>query len=250
MELNLKSRFSTVLEVLFRIATPLIFGFTFVILSAFIFMFLNLDLESSFNLIIMEHGVLTVSVLIFLYFTQKWDRYPFNDLNIIHWRKHNLRDMAIVGLVILVLLVLNIILGFVYEIVGIEVASNEIIDRVQEDPVNLLYLIPFMIFFVGPAEELLLRGLVQGVIRDVTKVSVAIVLTSILFGLIHIPVAGGLGMGALGYVITTTMLSLILGYIYEREKTLLIPILAHGLYNSILLIFAYFAIVHELALFL
>lgn len=239
---NIKNIFLTILKSIFRISTPIFFGVISVTIGFLLLQSTSIDAFNPFVLIILEHGLIGATIVSFLYFSTKWDAYPFDDFNIIHWRKHNIKDAIPIFVLVLVLLLLNSGLGIVYNFIGVELSNNILIEQVQSNPVEILYLIPFMLIFVGPVEEIILRGLVQGVLRDNMNVNLAIFVTSLLFGLLHIPAAGGISMGAFAYVITTGSLSLLLGYIYEKEKTILIPTLAHGVYNSVLLIMTYIAL--------
>lgn len=74
------------------------------------------------------------------------------------------------------------------------------------------------------AEEIFFRGLVQTMLANVLGERwVAVVLTSIAFGLVHYPQPHA--MPALIF------LSLILGYAYERTGTLIVPVAIHALFN-------------------
>lgn len=99
---------------------------------------------------------------------------------------------------------------------------------------TLLFLafVPLALFVIGPAEELLFRGVIQRYLREVTGPRVAITLASLPFALYH---AGNyaayppLGI-ALG-VAFIFVLSLGFGALYEWTDTLWVPIAVHGLYD-------------------
>lgn len=145
---------------------------------------------------------------------------------------------TLIGLVLL--LIANYGLGLLYSLFDIAVADNAIVEMGQDNPQFFLYLIPVMIILVGPIEEIMFRGLVQGKFREEYSVNTSIFLASLIFGLFHIPAVGGLSITAIPYVITTFVLGMILGYIYEETEDILIPSLAHGVYNSLLLLGQYY----------
>lgn len=134
----------------------------------------------------------------------------------------------------LALLGISQVVGFVFQQLGVTEGVNRIERIGQEQPRLLLYLIPIAVLVIGPGEELLFRGGVQGLLRRSFSPVPAIVGASSLFGVIHIPAVIGTGVGVGSYVVTTFVLGLILGALYEHTNRLLVPSLAHGIYNAIL----------------
>ncbi|MFZ2539760.1 MAG: CPBP family intramembrane glutamic endopeptidase [Oscillospiraceae bacterium] len=72
-------------------------------------------------------------------------------------------------------------------------------------------------------EELLFRGLVYTELRKVSKVTIAIVIQGLLFGVYHMNIIQGAYAAILGIV---------LGYVYYKFKTILAPIVIHIVLNS------------------
>ncbi|GAB3698513.1 CPBP family intramembrane glutamic endopeptidase [Halorubrum pallidum] len=89
------------------------------------------------------------------------------------------------------------------------------------------------ILLVGPAEELLLRGVVQGGLRRSFDAAPAILIAAIMFGALHGSVEGTFPE-QIAYMGVTIVLGSILGVLYERTENVLVPGLAHGLYNAII----------------
>lgn len=86
----------------------------------------------------------------------------------------------------------------------------------------------YMVFFVGLAEELLFRGLVQ---RDLTNMFGArwgLLGASFLFMVMHLTWRS---VPELGYIFLAGM---ILGYIYQKTNSLVAPIFLHGVANTML----------------
>jgi len=112
--------------------------------------------------------------------------------------------------------------------------ANQAVLAGAGDPTYFLVMVPVSILFVGPAEELLFRGAVQGRLRQSWGMWPAIVSATVLFGLVHIPAITG-GFGAqLSYALLVGILGLLLGYLYEYTGNILVPSLIHGTYNATL----------------
>lgn len=152
--------------------------------------------------------------------------------NLIRVRMPDLRDIAwmVVGLVGLFVAVY--IVGIVITAIGADQAQNTVVTMGQQNPELFLLMIPITILFVGPGEELVFRGVVQGLFRRAYGAIPAIVIASVLFGVVHY--AALAGSGKLTYIAVTILLGLILGGLYERTDNILVPIVVHGIYNAIL----------------
>ena len=126
------------------------------------------------------------------------------------------------------------------EIVGQEPGANPVAEAGLEQPELLLLLIPAMILLVGPAEELLFRGIVQGRLREVFRPVSAIAISSVLFAGLHYFVLTG-GTPTANAVAVSLLLipSVVMGATYEYTDNLVVPSLIHGLYNSTLLALLY-----------
>lgn len=99
-----------------------------------------------------------------------------------------------------------------------------------------LGIVAFMLVIVGPAEEIIFRGVIQTRLREQFSVVPAIVLSSLIFTVLHIQIYT-VGGGALGAVIGFTALfvpALIFGYLFERTGNVLVPSLIHGIHNSMI----------------
>jgi membrane protease YdiL (CAAX protease family) len=123
-----------------------------------------------------------------------------------------------------------------------ESASNSAATTALENPGVIPYLIPLMLLLVGPGEELLFRGVIQGTLREHFDVWPAIVLASMTFAPAHILALSG-GPSAVAVTIGVLFIpSLIFGYVYEQADNIVVPALAHGLYNATLFGLMYVAI--------
>ena len=163
------------------------------------------------------------------------------DSDLITVRKPTLREGSwiIVGFVVLIGL-LSILSGL-FSLLGIETAQNKIQQIGTQNPIVFLVLIPLSFLLIGPGEELLFRGLVQGTLRKSYSTIGAIVLASSLFAVGH---ATSLqGSGKIAYMGIVFVLSLILGLAYEQTDNLLVPAMIHGAYNALLFGIMYYTII-------
>ncbi|GAB6877970.1 hypothetical protein SAMN05421809_3865 [Natronorubrum daqingense] len=120
---------------------------------------------------------------------------------------------------------------------GIESAQNQIITLAEQEPSVFLLLIVFSFLLVGPGEELLYRGVIQGRLRETFSAPRAVVLASALFAAIHGPSLQGDGKWV--YIVTVFVLALILGGVYEYTDNIVVPALIHGAYNATIFGVAY-----------
>jgi len=79
--------------------------------------------------------------------------------------------------------------------------------------------------FIGPIiEELLFRGIIYNELKKKYKIMTSILITSIVFALIH---------GNIITIFYTFGLSFLLIYVYEKDKNILSPIILHVICNTI-----------------
>lgn len=165
-----------------------------------------------------------------------------DDWDVIHYRRPVPRDLAFVvgGLVVLyvaqvgvsvVVVALSSVLESAFG-VTVESAQHSFVEAGAEQPRLLLYMIPVSVLLVGPGEELLFRGVVQGVFRRAVGVAPAILAASLLFGLPHLfAVESG---NPWVYVLVAASLGVVLGSVYEYTESILVPAVVHGLWNAAL----------------
>ena len=149
-----------------------------------------------------------------------------------------LRDSGWVVLGFVVLVALSRVTNLVLQQLGFSAGTNQIVRAVEQSPTLALSLVVLSFVAVGPGEETLFRGGVQGVLRRVLRPVPAIIGSSALFGLAHVTaiVASSGASGIWGYVVSAFVLGLILGALYEYTDNLFIPIVVHGAYNAVVFI--------------
>jgi membrane protease YdiL (CAAX protease family) len=167
---------------------------------------------------------------------------------IVHFRTPRLSDAgwALVGVV--GILVAALVMGVVVEalsalaeaLFGTEITTgqNSIITQGQQNPRLFLYMIPVALFLVGPGEELVFRGVVQGLFRRSFGVGPGLIVASGLFGLGHyFAISSG---SAWTYILVAGALGLVLGVIYEYTENIVVPAVTHGLWNAGLFAIQYY----------
>jgi len=125
---------------------------------------------------------------------------------------------------------------------GVNAASNQVAELGIQNPGVLLWLVPLSFVLIGPGEELLFRGVVQGTLRQTFGPVVGVVLASAIFAGVHFFALTG---GAGGRLVSVGLLffpSLVFGAAYERTGNLVVPALIHGAYNATLFGLLYVAL--------
>lgn len=147
-------------------------------------------------------------------------------------RLPTLRDVAWVVGGVVGLFVVAAVVSTLFRYAGVDTATNQVIADGRQDPTRFLYLVPVTFLFVAPAEELLYRGLVQGLFRRAYGVVPAVLLASVFFGAPHYFAMLGPGDTKLPAVVLVTALGILLGALYELTENLAVPVLVHALWNS------------------
>ena len=165
--------------------------------------------------------------------------YVLNEDSLIHDVNFEIKHLAWVVVGFVGLILVNSGLSFVSTLFDVAIGQNIGVSDSPDNPLYFLYLVPVMILFVGPLEELMFRGLLQGSYRQYFSKTSAVLTAGIVFGAFHFTAIDGSALGTLVYILITVALGIILGFIYERTENIFVPMLVHGLYNSLLLIIRY-----------
>ena len=168
--------------------------------------------------------------------------YAKRDRSFLNVRVPGIRDLILIATGFLALIVTLVVMSIVYYLLGIESAENVIVEMGLQHPEIFLIMIPVSILLIGPGEELLFRGVIQGLLGEQFGWMVAVTISSVIFAGAHwIGLAGG---GVFAHLFVLFALSLILGTIYEVSENLVVPALIHGAYNALLFFFAYLTAVY------
>ena len=90
---------------------------------------------------------------------------------------------------------------------------------------NLLMLSIVMIFFVGLVEEIIFRSILQNRLQIALGNRSGLVITSILFGLMHT------GYGSRGEVLYASFVGIFVGYLFYKTRSLPLVTMIHGFIN-------------------
>jgi membrane protease YdiL (CAAX protease family) len=129
------------------------------------------------------------------------------------------------------LIALYVVVAAGLSALGIEGADSAIVAQGSDQPIYFLYLIPVTILLVGPTEELIFRGIVQGLFRRAYGPTVAVAGASAVFAAIHVTSYSGDGL--LATLATVLVLGGVLGVVYEKSENLVVPAVVHGLFNTV-----------------
>ena len=170
-------------------------------------------------------------------------------------RRPTLKELGLIIATWLVMIVIaaivsSILVQLVAEVAGAEnaePAENSVGEIIEQNPEIVFIAIAGMFLIVGPAEEILFRGVIQNRIRERFSKIPGIVVASMLFASAHVFALAG-GGSLIGIAITVSILfvtSLGLGWIYEYTENIVIPTLLHGFHNSVIVAITAAATVSE-----
>jgi membrane protease YdiL (CAAX protease family) len=176
------------------------------------------------------HGIILAITLLFA-------RYKGASLRELGVKKPSLKIIVIVSFAAVVLLFLAASISLVQEtVLGPDLQAELLTETLlPRDLLQLIALIGLFIALVGPAEELAFRGFVQRGFENSFGKTIGLVIASVLFGLLH-------GLNSLRSIIPVTVVSLFLGYIWQKtEGNTVASVWMHGLYDAIAIAVTYFA---------
>lgn len=160
-------------------------------------------------------------------------------------RKPTLKEIGIIFgawlLIMVGILTIGIIVEIISELLGSEPgeAEQEATRIFADNPEYVPVAIVMMFLVVGPCEEILFRGVIQGRLRERLSAPVAIAIASVFFALIHAPGFAGSIDGIILGLSVLTVAGVVLGAVYEYTQNLVVVSLLHGFYNSMVILFIY-----------
>lgn len=167
------------------------------------------------------------------------------DETLVGFQRPGKRDLGIAVIGSLVLIAFMLLAQLLLSRLGVSIAENVAIERGQENPVLFLYYIPLVLLLFVPGEELLFRGVIQGLFRGAYGIVPGVLAASVIFGLIHYPSLVGQGSAWI-YVAIAGVSGVILGVAYEFSGNILVPIVVHAVWNTIVYLTAYLETVGSL----
>ncbi len=119
---------------------------------------------------------------------------------------------------------------------GVSLSEHGISQRLGAgDAWVALALIALSYLAVAPGEEFVYRNVVQKSLYEEFSRPAAVLLTSAVFALVHLPAyaTGAVGVGAAASLSLVFCLAVGLGWLYARTDNLVVPVLAHGTFNAV-----------------
>lgn len=168
-------------------------------------------------------------------------------------RKPTLKQLGLILGAWLLILAGSMVIGLVAEFAADFLGSGDPgqaeqdITQILADNPGLVPLAIIMMFLVvGPCEEILFRGVIQGRLREHFSAGVAIGVTSVFFGSLHVAGIGGSLEGIILALSVLTLAGAVLGSLYEYTQNLVVVALLHGFHNSMVVLFIYASEVYDL----
>ena len=122
---------------------------------------------------------------------------------------------------------------FALDQLGLSTGQNQAVVPAGDPVTYYLAMVAVSLAVVGPVEELLFRGVVQGGVRRAFDAAPAVLVASLAFGLIHLPAVSGTMAERWAYVGVVVVLGAVLGALYEWTDNVVVPGLVHGVYNAV-----------------
>ena len=159
-------------------------------------------------------------------------------------RKPSLIELGLVvaGWVVILVSVMGI--SLLVQLLGVETAANQSAELAIGNPAIIPLFIAASFLVIGPCEEILYRGVVQGRLRESLPAAPSIIIASAVFAFIHVLALTGGIEGRLTTVAILFFPSLVFGAVYEYTENIVVPSLLHGLHNAVIFTLLYVSITY------
>ncbi|MBP1922252.1 membrane protease YdiL (CAAX protease family) [Halorubrum alkaliphilum] len=159
-------------------------------------------------------------------------------------RRPSLKEIGLVVGGWVLILVMVVVISTILQLLGPEPAANQSAEIAMQNPAIIPLLIAASFLVIGPAEEVLYRGIVQSRLRESISAVPAIAIASAIFAAVHvIALTGGLE-GRLTTIAVLFFPSLVFGAVYEYTDNIVVPALLHGLHNAVIFTLLYVAVAY------
>ena len=133
---------------------------------------------------------------------------------------------------------LELVIGKVFQITQLpDQIAVKFLKSTFENPTYFTLAVISIVILAPLIEETLFRGFLQTYIRGHLGSKQAILITSVCFSLFHY--SAGQGLGNISIITSLFVLSLFLGFLYEKQGSILSPMVLHGSFNLISVINLY-----------
>jgi membrane protease YdiL (CAAX protease family) len=155
------------------------------------------------------------------------------------FKKENLKNMFLgmiswcvaYPFVVLTSLAIGLLTFWIWKTSGVEQTAVKELKEIRNRPLLFSMLSLAIVFFIPFIEELLFRGFLQTFLRRFLGAFGAIFLTSFIFAAFHF--SKSLGVGNIELIVSLTVLSCFLGFLYERQRNLFASWGLHMTFNGI-----------------
>ena len=159
------------------------------------------------------------------------------------------RDWLFAGIGIAASIVFYFLVVAAITVLEVPAADSGVVRFVGDDVLMIPILIAIAFLFNAPAEEFLFRNVIQKRLYDAFDRTTAVVVASAVFALIHAPVFAVMAESMVAVAVPVGVVfggGLIFGYVYAETENLVVPTLAHAVYNSFIWILLYLSMVYDL----
>ena len=214
-------------------------GNVLVVLFALLLQPLGVELTPRYLVIL---SAVTIQLIAFTGISLAYLRYRDMSVTDIGVRMPSLEGWIVLGVgfvgMIVLWLVGSIGAFVIGEWIGIERDTQMLFEIARQDPMVFFIAAALSILIIGPAEELLFRGIIQTRLRETLGVGAGITVATAIFALVHITGFGSLEGGLLG-VSVLFLVGLVLALAYEYTGNLVVVAIMHGLFNAVQMALGY-----------
>ncbi|WP_128903906.1 CPBP family intramembrane glutamic endopeptidase [Halorubrum amylolyticum] len=159
-------------------------------------------------------------------------------------RRPSLKEIGIVIGSWVVILITIMVVSVVVQLLGTDTAANQSAELALGNPQIIPLFVAASFLVIGPCEEILYRGVVQGRLREALPAAPAILIASAIFAAIHVMALTGGVSARLTTVSILFVPSLVFGAVYEYTENLVVPALLHGLHNAVIFTILYVTVTY------
>lgn len=154
----------------------------------------------------------------------------------------------IVGGIVLVL-AFYLAIGIAATVLELPSADSDVVLLLGDDVTMVLIMIGIVLALNAPAEEFVFRNVIQKRLYDSYSGLGAVVVTSVIFLLVHVPMYLTLADEPIATAVSLGVMfggSVIMGYVYLRTANLVVPILVHAAMNVFVLLLYLLELLYDL----
>ncbi|WP_435074078.1 CPBP family intramembrane glutamic endopeptidase [Halorubrum sp. HHNYT27] len=160
-------------------------------------------------------------------------------------RRPSLKEIGLViggwALIVVTLIAVSLVM----QLIGSEAAPNQSAEIAMQNPGIIPLFVAASFLVIGPSEEILYRGIVQGRLRETLSPAPAILIASAIFAAIHVVALTGGASARLTTIAILFFPSIVFGAVYEYTENLVVPALLHGLHNAVIFTLIYLSVVYS-----